>query len=85
MSGTISDAKRELRKIYKKKVAVIPPHKPLQRVDQKDLFFKNAEQQYEEAVREVLERHETGQPVLVMTLIEDINYCRYAAGVSCAD
>lgn len=67
MSGTIADAKRELRKIYKKKVAVIPPHKPLQRVDQKDLFFKNAEQQYEEAVREVLERHETGQPVLVMT------------------
>lgn len=67
MSGTISDAKRELRKIYKKKVAIIPPNRPLQRVDQKDRFFKNAEQQYEEAVKEVLKRHETGQPVLVVT------------------
>lgn len=67
MSGTIADAKRELHRIYKKKVAIIPPNKPLQRVDQKDRFFKNAEQQYEEAVKEVLKRHETGQPVLVMT------------------
>lgn len=67
MSGTIADAKRELRKIYKKKVAIIPPNRPLQRVDQKDRFFKNTEQQYEAAIREILERHETGQPVLVMT------------------
>lgn len=67
MSGTIADAKRELRKIYKKKVAIIPPNRPLQRVDQKDRFFKNAEQQYEEAVKEVLKHHETGQPVLVVT------------------
>lgn len=39
----------------------------MQRVDQKDRFFKNTEQQYEAAIREILERHETGQPVLVMT------------------
>lgn len=67
MSGTIADAKKELYKVYKKKVAVIPPNRPLQREDKKDRFFKNAETQYEEAVREVIERHETGQPVLVVT------------------
>ena len=67
MSGTIADAKRELRRIYKRKVTIIPTNRPLQRVDQKDRFFKNAEQQYAEAIREVLERHETGQPVLVGT------------------
>lgn len=67
MSGTIADAKRELYMIYKKKVAVIPPNRPLQREDKKDRFFQNAETQYEEAVREVIERHETGQPVLVVT------------------
>ena len=67
MSGTIADAKKELYKIYKKRVAVIPPNKPLLREDKKDRFFKNAETQYEEAVREVIERHETGQPVLVVT------------------
>ena len=67
MSGTIADAKKELYKVYKKKVAVIPPNRPLLREDKKDRFFKNAETQYEEAVREVIERHETGQPVLVVT------------------
>mgnify|MGYP001150304301 CR=1 FL=1 len=67
MSGTIADAKRELYMIYKKKVAVIPPNRPLKREDKKDRFFQNAETQYEEAVREVIERHETGQPVLVVT------------------
>lgn len=67
MSGTISDARKELRKIYKKKVVVIPPNKPLLRVDKQDLFFKNVETQYAEAVGEILRRHETGQPVLVVT------------------
>lgn len=67
MSGTLADAKKELRSVYKKKVVVIPPNKPLARVDKEDLFFKNAETQYTEAVREILRHHETGQPVLVVT------------------
>lgn len=67
MSGTISDARKELYRVYKKRVAVIPPNKPLQREDRKDRFFKNAERQYEEAVKEVLKHHETGQPVLIVT------------------
>ena len=67
MSGTISDARKELYRVYKKKVAVIPPNRPLLREDKKDLFFKNARTQYEEAVKEVLRRHETGQPVLIVT------------------
>lgn len=67
MSGTIADARKELRKVYKKRVVVIPPNRPLLRVDKKDLFFKNAETQYEEAAKEVLRLHATGQPVLVVT------------------
>ena len=67
MSGTIADAKKELRKIYKKRVAIIPPNRPLQRIDQKDQFFKNAEAQYDAAVEEILKRHEIGQPVLVVS------------------
>lgn len=67
MSGTIADARKELRKIYKKRVVVIPPNRPLQREDKKDRFFKNAEAQYGEAIREVLRCHETGQPVLIVT------------------
>lgn len=67
MSGTIADAKRELRNVYKKKVVIIPPNRPLQREDKKDQFFKNAETQYEEAIMEVLRHHKTGQPVLIVT------------------
>ncbi|MCM1190416.1 MAG: accessory Sec system translocase SecA2 [bacterium] len=67
MSGTIADARKELYKVYKKRVVVIPPNRPLLREDRKDLFFKNAEQQCEAAVEEVLKCHETGQPVLIVT------------------
>lgn len=67
MSGTLADAKKELRQVYKKKVVVIPPNKPLLREDKKDLFFKNANLQCEEAVKEVLTRHKAGQPVLVVS------------------
>lgn len=67
MSGTIADAKKELYKVYKKRVIVIPPNRPLKRVDKKDRFFKNAERQYDEAIREVIRLHLTGQPVLVVT------------------
>lgn len=67
MSGTISDAKKELYRVYKKRVVIIPPNKTMQRIDKKDRFFKNAEMQYEEAVNEILRCHETGQPVLVVT------------------
>ena len=67
MSGTISDARKELWKIYKKKVAVIPPNRPLVRVDKEDLFYKNAEDQYDAAIKEILACHEKEQPVLVVT------------------
>lgn len=67
MSGTIADARRELYKIYRKRVVVIPPNRPLRREDQKDRFFKNSETQYAEAVKEVLRHHETGRPVLIVT------------------
>lgn len=67
MSGTISDARKELWKIYKKKVAVIPPNRPLVRVDKEDLFYKNAEDQYDAAIKEILACHKKEQPVLVVT------------------
>ena len=67
MSGTISDAKKEVYKVYKKKVVIIPPNKPLQREDKEDRFYKNAEIQYAEAIREILRCHGTGQPVLIVT------------------
>ncbi|MQM72036.1 MAG: preprotein translocase subunit SecA [Eubacteriaceae bacterium] len=67
MSGTISDAKRELRSVYHKKVVIVPPHRKLQRIDRKDRYFVTAEEQYQAALEETLRRHQTGQPVLIVT------------------
>ena len=66
MSGTMADAKRELRRIYKKKVVVIPPNRPLMRRDLPDRFYKNSELQFNAAVEDIIQRHSTGQPVLVV-------------------
>lgn len=67
MSGTIYDARYELHNVYRKKVVRIPPHRPLKRKDMPDRFFLTAEEQFDAAVREVLRRHASGQPVLVVT------------------
>ncbi len=72
MSGTIADAKKELKKVYKKDIMVIPPNRPLRREDKEDLFFINAKEQLAAALEDVVERHKRGQPVLVVTsTIED--------------
>lgn len=67
MSGTFSDARRELWRVYHKRVVVVPTHKRLERVDRPDRYFRSAEEQYAAALAETLERHKTGQPVLVVT------------------
>ncbi len=72
MSGTIADAKKELKKVYDKDVLVIPPNKKLRRVDRPDLYFKDSKSQHDMAINDILERHKKGQPVLVVTsTIED--------------
>ena len=75
MSGTIADAREELKKVYKKDVSIIPPNKPLIRKDKRDLFFNRQSEQYAAAIKEVLRIHETGQPILVVTsTIADTEY-----------
>ncbi len=66
MSGTMADASEELRDIYKKEVLVIPPNRPMKRADLPDLYFRNAESQFQAAVETALEIHHTGRPVLIV-------------------
>ncbi len=66
MSGTMEDAKDELRDVYGAKVLVIPPNRPNRRVDLPDYYFRNKEEQIQAAVEEIIELHETGRPVLVV-------------------
>lgn len=72
MSGTIKDGKDELLEVYHKQVVVIPPNKPLARIDSPDQYFKTSEEQFDAVIKETVKRHETGQPVLLIaSLISD--------------
>ena len=72
MSGTIKDGKDELLEVYHKQVVVIPPNKPLARIDLPDQYFKTSEEQFDAVIQETVKRHKTGQPVLLIaSLISD--------------
>ena len=72
MSGTIADGKDELLEVYHKQVVVIPPNKPMARMDLPDKYFKTSEEQFDAVIKETVKRHQTGQPVLLIaSLISD--------------
>lgn len=67
MSGTIYDAKKELRTVYHKKVVRIPTNRPRIREDLKDKYYQTAEDQYLAVAEDVKARHDAGQPILIIT------------------
>lgn len=72
MTGTAMTEEGELREIYNLDVIEIPTNKPIQRIDHQDSIFKTQKGKYKAAVRQIVECHEKGQPVLVGTIsIED--------------
>ena len=72
MTGTAMTEEGELREIYNLDVIEIPTNKPIQRTDHQDSVFKTKKGKYQAAVRQIIECHEKGQPVLVGTIsIED--------------
>ena len=67
MTGTAKTEEEEFRKIYNMKVVCIPPHRPVIRDDQTDYVFGNKVAKINALVKEVKERHELGQPILIGT------------------
>ena len=67
MTGTAKTEEQEFNNIYGLEVYEIPPNKVLARVDMPDLIFKTKNAKYRAVVRDVVERHKTGQPILVGT------------------
>jgi len=68
MTGTAKSEEEEFRNIYNMYVIEIPTNKPVQRKDYGDLIFATKEGKYKAIVNEIVERHKTGQPVLVGTV-----------------
>ncbi|KKU48196.1 preprotein translocase subunit SecA [Candidatus Uhrbacteria bacterium RIFCSPLOWO2_12_FULL_46_10] len=68
MTGTAETEAEEFHKIYKLEVVVIPTHKPMIRADLADRIYKTEMGKFTAVMREVKERHERGQPVLIGTI-----------------
>ncbi|MEY2675621.1 MAG: hypothetical protein RL102_887 [Actinomycetota bacterium] len=67
MTGTAETEAGEFMSTYKLGVVPIPTNKPMVRIDQPDLIYKNEEVKFNQVVIDIAERHKKGQPVLVGT------------------
>jgi len=67
MTGTAETEAAEFMSTYKLGVVPIPTNRPMQRLDQTDLVYKNEQAKFEQVANDIEERHHKGQPVLVGT------------------
>jgi preprotein translocase subunit SecA len=67
MTGTAATSAEEFDKVYHLEVVVVPTHKPMARVFLPDRIYRSSQGKFKALIREVKERHERGQPVLVGT------------------
>lgn len=67
MTGTAQTEASEFNATYKLGVVTIPTNKPMIRIDQADLVYKNEKVKFDQVVEDIFARHEKGQPVLVGT------------------
>ena len=68
MTGTASTSAEEFHKVYNLEAAEIPTNRPMVRLDRGDKVFQNESGKFKAVAREVKERHEKGQPVLIGTV-----------------
>jgi len=68
MTGTAKTEEKEFVEIYNLGVVEIPTNEPVIRMDENDLIFKNKESKFGAVVKDIQERYEHGQPVLVGTI-----------------
>ncbi|MEK7071732.1 MAG: preprotein translocase subunit SecA, partial [Patescibacteria group bacterium] len=67
MTGTAITSAEEFDKVYKLEVVSIPTNKPMIRKELPDKVFKTWEGKFKALAKEIKERHQSGQPVLVGT------------------
>ncbi len=68
MTGTADTEAAEFQKIYNLDVVVIPTNRPLIRIEHPDTVYRTEEEKFRNAAKEIKERQQTGQPVLVGTI-----------------
>ena len=85
MTGTAKTEEKEFIDIYGLEVIPIPPNKPLIRMALPDQIFKTKAAKYRAVVRNAVERHQIGQPILIgttsITQSEELSDMLLRAGV----
>ena len=68
MTGTAETEAAEFEKTYRLEVTVIPTNRTLARLEYADIVYRTEEEKFRNAAKEIKERNEKGQPVLVGTV-----------------
>ena len=68
MTGTAQTEASELAGTYNLQVVPIPTNRPMVRQDQADLIYRTEDGKFGAVLEDLVERYETGQPVLVGTI-----------------
>ena len=68
MTGTAATEAAEFFDIYKMNVVTIPTNVPVLRVDEEDEFYKNTTDKFAAIAKQIKEKSDNGQPVLVGTV-----------------
>lgn len=67
MTGTAASSARELKKIYRTPVVSVPTNRPPKRQRLPDRVYGTAEEKYAGIIREAVEIHAAGRPILIGT------------------
>jgi preprotein translocase subunit SecA len=73
MTGTALTEATEFMKIYNLPVVQVPTNVPMIRGDRNDQVYKTKDGKWGAVVREIVARHENGQPVLVGTISVEVS------------
>ena len=73
MTGTALTEATEFMKIYELPVVQVPTNMPMVRDDRNDQVYKTKDGKWNAVVKEIAQRHEVGQPVLVGTISVEVS------------
>src|SRR5919106_2429200 len=73
MTGTAKTEEKEFVEIYGLHVVEIPTNRPVARADHNDFIFRTKDGKFAAVIRDIKERHEAGQPVLVGTISVEVS------------
>jgi preprotein translocase subunit SecA len=73
MTGTAITEANEFHEIYGLEVVPVPTNMPMIRDDQNDFIYRTKDEKFAAVTEDIVERHGTGQPVLVGTISVEVS------------